>query len=62
MTQLEKLKAAADAAAHAYTAASDAADGGEPDGWAAADVAWDTYEATYNAWLAETKKHRENKT
>jgi hypothetical protein len=58
MTQLEKLKAASDAAADAYTAAydaaADAADGGEPDGWAAADVAWNTYAAAYNAWLAES--------
>jgi hypothetical protein len=43
MTKLEKLKAAADAAAHDYTAASDAA-----------DVAWNTYAAAYNAWLAES--------
>ena len=50
MTKLEKLKAAADAAADAYTAAYDAA-----------DVAWNTYEAAYNAWLAEFKKHRESK-
>jgi len=62
MTNLEKLKAAADAAAHAYEAAADAADGAEPDIWAAADVAWDTYEATYNAWLDEFKKHKGSKT
>jgi hypothetical protein len=40
MTKLEKLKAAADAAAHDYTDA--------------ADVAWNTYAAAYNAWLAES--------
>jgi hypothetical protein len=56
--EIKKLKAAADAAAHAYEVAADAADGAEPDDWAAADVAWDVYEAAYNAWLSEFKKHR----
>jgi hypothetical protein len=71
MTKLEKLKADADAAADAYTAAYDlytaAYDAAE---WVAyrdrigtvADVAWDTYDAAYNAWLAEFKKRKESET
>ena len=63
MKNLEKLKAAADAAWDAYEAAYwdaydgawDAADGAEPDDWAAADAAWDAYEAAYDAWFTATQ-------
>ena len=57
MTKLKKLKAAARAAATAYTAAR-WRECDHSDGRVATDVAWNAYDDALDAWLSELKKRK----